>query len=72
MSDSSNYSNQHHLSFGSHGQVSILASCYMATNVSETVKGFHYCTPNGAGMCIIRLQCTLLIDNPFELTYHVL
>ncbi|KUL88920.1 hypothetical protein ZTR_03606 [Talaromyces verruculosus] len=49
MSDSSNYSNQHQFSFRSHGQVSILASCYMAPTVSETVKGFHYCTPNGAG-----------------------
>lgn len=50
MHDSSTYSNQHQLSFGSHGQVSILASCYMVTAVAETVKGFHYCTPNGAGM----------------------
>lgn len=58
MSDSSNYSNQRQLSFGSHGQVSILASCYMATTVSETVKGFHYCTPNGAGMSTSRLPCT--------------
>lgn len=49
MSDSSNYSNQHQFAFGGHGQVSILASCYMATTVSETVKGFHYCTPSGAG-----------------------
>ncbi|EED23600.1 yippee family protein [Talaromyces stipitatus ATCC 10500] len=48
MSDSSNYSSQHQLS--SHGQVSILASCYMASTVSETIKGFHYCTPNGAGI----------------------
>ena len=62
MSDSSNYSNQHQLSFRSHGQVSILASCYMAPTVSETVKGFHYCTPNGAGTYIDRLPVT--IDSP--------
>lgn len=48
---SSNYSSQHQpMSFGSHGQISILASCYMASTVSKTVQGFHYCTPNGAGM----------------------
>lgn len=57
---SSNYSRQQPLvSFGSHGQISILASCYLATPASKTVKGFHYCTPNGAGKCRHLVELSL-------------
>lgn len=49
MSDSSNYSNQQPMSLAGHDQVSILASCYMTSNVADSVTGFHYCTPSGAG-----------------------
>ncbi|KAH8704714.1 ornithine decarboxylase antizyme-domain-containing protein [Talaromyces proteolyticus] len=49
LSSDSNCSSQQNR-HGNYGQISVLASCYMATPASVLVKGFHYCTTNGAGI----------------------
>jgi hypothetical protein len=47
-SESSHLNQMSH--FGeSYGQISVLASCYMATTSSAMVDGFHYCTTGGTG-----------------------
>jgi hypothetical protein len=47
--DDSSNSNQQQFPFGSYDQFSVLASCYTVEASSTAVKGFHYCTTNGAG-----------------------
>lgn len=47
-SKNGNYNQKQHF-FDVSGQICVLASCYSVQASSEVVKGFHYCTTNGAG-----------------------
>lgn len=47
--DDSSNSNQQQFHVGSYDRFGILASCYMVETSSTAVKGFHYCTTDGAG-----------------------
>jgi hypothetical protein len=49
LSSESSHFSQMNRSGESYGQISVLASCYMATTSSAMVEGFHYCTTSGAG-----------------------
>ena len=42
-------------------KTTVLASCYSVNQLTSAVKGFHYCTTTGAGMCFLLSRLSFIL-----------